>query len=96
MFVTKEMELAEWRVLQNRFAELQMLPGAEVDLALFHRNHSGYAVSTIAASGIGLDRANALSPGGWSKVASLDGSGWAILVGNGDVHTRLGVHIGNP
>jgi len=94
MFVTKEMELAEWPALHDRFAELQMSLGAPEDLALFQRNHAGYAVSTIAASGIDLDRANALSPGGWSEVETLDGSGWATLVGNGDVHTRLGVHIG--
>lgn len=94
MFVTKEMELAEWPVLQDRFAELQMSLGAPEDLALFHRNHAGYAVSTIAASGIDLDRMNALSPGGWSQVKTLDGPGWATLVGKGDVHTRLGVHIG--
>ena len=93
MFVTKEMELAEWPIFQDKFQELQV-PGASEDLALFHRNHSGYAVSTIAASGIDIRQANALSPGGWSEVASLDGTGWVGLVGNGDVHTRLGVHIG--
>jgi len=96
MFVTKEMNLAEWPVLQDRFADMQMTLGAPADFALFHRNHDGVQVSTIAASGLGLSRADALSPGGWSEVERLDGSGWAVLVGNGDVHTRLGVRVGKP
>lgn len=94
MFVTKEMELAEWPILQDKFADMQMSLGAPADFALFHRNHDGYQVSTIAASGLGIDRANVLSPGGWSEVERLDGTGWSVLVGNGEVHTRLGVHIG--
>jgi len=96
MFVTKEMKSAEWRVLQDQFADMQMTLGAPADFALFHRNHDGVQVSTIAASGLGLSRADALSPGGWSKVERLDGAGWAVLVGNGDVHTRLGVRVGKP
>lgn len=96
MFVTKEMKLAEWPILQNQFADMQMTLGAPADFALFHRNRDGGQVSTIASSGLGLSRANALSPGGWSEVERLDGPGWAVLVGNGDVHTRLGVHVGKP
>ena len=94
MFVTKDMELAEWPVLQERFAELQLSLGAPENLALFHRNHAGYAVSTIAAAGVDLDQANALSPGGWSTVDLLGGDGWAVLVGKAGVDKRLRVQIG--
>lgn len=94
MFVTKEMKLADWPIFQDKFAEMQIVHGAPPDFALFYRNHNGVRFSTIAASGLHLSRANALSPGGWSEVEHLDGPGWALLVGNGDVHTRLGVHLG--
>ena len=94
MFVTKEMKFAEWTALQDKFADLQLDLGAPANLALFHHNRDGYEVSTVAASGIDIDRANALSPGGWSKVDLLGGDGWAVLVGSADVGTRLQVQIG--
>lgn len=95
MFVTKKMRLTDWPVFQDKFAEKQIALCSSPDFALFYRNYNGVRFSTIAASGLDLSRANSLSPGGWCEVEHLDGSGWA-LVGEGDVHIRLGVHLGKP
>ncbi|MEG3165518.1 hypothetical protein U1701_13025 [Sphingomonas sp. PB2P19] len=95
MFVIKEMQMSEWPAFQDKFSDLHIAFGAPDDFALFHRNQDGFAISTIAASGIELARVNALSPDGWSAVERLEGNGWAVLVGNSDVHTRLGVQIGS-
>lgn len=94
MFVTKEMRLADWPIFHDKFAEMQITLCASPDFVLFYRNHNGVRFSTIAASGLDLSRANALSLGGWYEVEHLDGVGWALLVGDGDVHTRLGVQLG--
>ena len=90
-WVRKEMPLAEWAQLQERFGALRMAMGGDEDLAMFIDGQPGRGSATVYVTGPDLGTIEQLAPGGWESSGAPSGPNVSLLVGAGDPWARFGI-----
>ena len=87
----KNMPLAEWSALQERFGELQMASLGNPDLAMFVKGRPGDEQDAVYITGSGIQMIEQASPGRWQDASAPSGAGVSLLVGTADTWERFGI-----
>lgn len=88
----KMMRLEDWKPLQDRFEQHQLMHLGDPELAMFCQGRAADGLTAIYIHGPALHVIELGSPGGWEDADCPQGDDVSLLVGTADAFERFRIN----